>query len=66
MKTFKIKQPTKNLTKEEWIGNKDVPLVRLTVEIPKPTYHEFKIKVLKEDKTISNTIREFVEQYIRS
>lgn len=64
MKKFTIKQPTKKLTKEQWIGNKDKPVIRMTVEIEEDQYQEFKMRALKDKKTISELVRKFIGDYV--
>ena len=64
MKKFKIKQPNKTLTKEQWIGNKDKPIIRMTVEIDEDQYQEFKLKALKNKKSVSELIRNFIGNYV--
>lgn len=64
MKSLKIKQPNKNLTKEQWIGNKDKPIIRMTVEIDEEQYQEFKLKALKNKKSVSELIRNFIGDYV--
>jgi len=64
MKKFTIKQPTKQLTKEQWIGNKDKPVIRMTVEIEEDQYQEFKMRALKDKKTISELVRKFIGDYV--
>jgi len=65
MRKLIIKQPSKNLTKEQWIGNPE-PVARLTVEIPREKYYKFKEKLLKNKKNVADVVREFVDKYIDS
>ena len=64
MKKLTIKQPTKQLTKEQWIGNKDKIVRRMTVEIEEEQYQAFKLKAVKDKKTVSDLIRKFIEGYV--
>jgi hypothetical protein len=64
-KKFDIKQPNKNVTKEQWIGNRE-PMIRMTVEIPEAEYHKFKMKATEQKKTVSTVVRSFIHKFANS